>query len=250
MSDANNDMPLVTDLTGLGQVINSEVAKRTYADGLSPAVRQVGALTTDSIKTLRLFTAPLQLLAAYQDRFEKFCERVREKVPESEQCDAPPEIARPVMEAFASTSDDSLMMKMFEELMAKAIDKRESKKLSPVFPELIKSLSPLQALLITTLNRGDQYTDDLFNRTSNIIVQRVGANFRFEDYGGHEHHLTLVQDLEHKKLVTLMAQQQVPEGLYPSVKVPAGLDFYRMIIRLTMFGKWFTGTCAAQTSRG
>lgn len=122
MSDSEASKPPIGDLTGVGEVINSQVAKWTYQDGLSSSVRQVGALSTDTLKTLRLFTAPFQLLAAYQDRFELFCNRVRERVPESEQKDATPEIARPVMEAFASTSDDSTMMQMFEELMAKAID--------------------------------------------------------------------------------------------------------------------------------
>ncbi len=239
MDSTEESTPLVGDLTGAGKIINSQVAKWTYQDGLSPAVKQVGALTTDTLKALRLFTAPLQLLAAYQDRFEKFCERVRSRVPEAEQCDAAPEIARPVMEAFASTSDGGAMMSMFEELMAKAIDQREAKSLSPQFPEIIKTLSPLQALLISRLSLGDQFTDDLLDSKRNLIVQRIGANFAFEEFGGTDHHLTLVQDLEYKKLVTLLTNQEVPSGLYPQLQVPEGVKLQRMVIRLSMFGKWF-----------
>jgi hypothetical protein len=81
MADADDKKPLIGDLTGAGEIINSQVAEWMYKDGLSPAVKQVGALTTDALKSLRLFTAPLQLLAAYQDRFERFCDRVRERGP-------------------------------------------------------------------------------------------------------------------------------------------------------------------------
>jgi len=240
MSDGDGNKPLMGDLAGAGEIINSQVVQWTYKDGLSPAVKQVGALTTDTLKSLRLFTAPLQLLAAYQDRFEKFCDRVRERVPEAEQCDAAPEIARPVMEAFASTSDDSPMMSMFEELMARAIDKRKAKKLSPRFPEIVKSLSPLQALLLSRLRIAEQFTDDLRDLKQNTIVKRVGSNFDFHEFGGQDHHLTLIQDLQHRELVTILANQNVPDGLYPQFEIPKGLKLQRMRIRLTMFGVWFT----------
>jgi hypothetical protein len=242
MSDSEASKPPTGDLTGVGEVINSQVAKWTYQDGLSSSVKQVGALSTDTLKTLRLFAAPFQLLAAYQDRLELFCNRVRERVPESEQKDATPEIARPVMEAFASTSDNSTMMQMFEELMAKAIDKRESDRLSPEFPEIIRSLSPLEALLITRLRKAEQYTDDLFEPKKNLIVGRVGANFDFTEFGGQDLHLTLIQHLEKKNLVTILQNQPIPEGNYPNLKIADGLELKRMLVRLTMYGIWFANS--------
>jgi hypothetical protein len=239
MSDTEHSKPPTGDLAGFGEVINSQVAKWSYQDGLASSIKQVGALSTDTLKALRLFTAPLQLAAAYQDRFERFCDRVRVRVPESEQKDAPPEIARPVMEAFASTSDDSTIMQMFEELMAKAIDKRESDTLSPEFPEIIRSLSPLEALLITKLSKSEQYTDDLFEPKKNLIVRRVGSNFNFKEFGGQDLHLTLIQHLEKKNLVTILQNQPIPDGLYPNLEIADELKLKRMLVRLTMYGKWF-----------
>ena len=246
MSGSGKNKPSVGDLAGAGEIINSQVAKWTYKDGVSSSVKQVGALTTDTLKTLRLFTAPLQLLAAYQDRFEKFCDRVRDRVPEVEQCAAPPEIARPVMEAFASTSDDSPMMSMFEELMAKAIDKREANKLSPEFPEIIRSLSPMQALLLSRLKQEDQYTDVLRDPKINLIVNCVGASFDFDEFGGSDHHLTLVQSLAHKNLVAILPDHDVPDGTYSDIEVPKGFIFKRSLIRLTMYGKWFADAVTAR----
>ncbi|MEN6348464.1 MAG: Abi-alpha family protein [Syntrophomonas sp.] len=242
-NDASKGL-IIGDLTGAGQVINSEVAKQTYNDALSPTMRELGGLSVDTFKAFRLFTAPIQLMAAYQDRFRVFCDKVRNKVPEEHQREAPAEIGRPVMEAFASTSDDSPLMAMFEELMAKAIDKREADKLSPSFPEIIRTLSPLEAKLIAALKKMSQITDDIFKTDENLIVQRIYANFNFADFGDHAHHLTISQDLMEKKIVSINHNISIDATkLYPLLVIPAGCRLKRTKIDLTMFGKWFASAC-------
>lgn len=243
MTTDDSKGPIIGDLAGAGQIINSEVAKRTYEDALSPTMRELGGLSEDTFKAFRLFTAPIQLMAAYQDRFRAFCERVRNKVPEEQQQEAPAEIGRPVMEAFASTSDDSPLMSMFEELMAKAIDKREVNKLSPSFPEIIRSLSPLEAKLIAALKNKAQIMDDLFKLDENLIMQRVGTNFNFEDFGGGAHHLTIAQNLTEKKIVKLETANLDYTKFYPTLVIPSGHQLKRTTIQLTMFGRWFASTC-------
>lgn len=246
MTVPDNDSSGLTvgDLSGLGKVADSEIAKKTYDDGISPAMKQVGGLTEDTLKALRLFTAPIQLAAAYQDRFRGFCDRVREKVPEEFQCDAPPEVAKPVMEAFASTRDDSPLMEMFEELMSNAIDTRESEKLSPQFAGMISSLSPLQALLIADLASSPQVVDDIRDVSKMKIVQWVATNFDIERFGGTDHHLTITQDLAKKDLVARReGVNQNAATDHPNLKVPEGLNLYRTTIELTMRGKWFASAC-------
>jgi hypothetical protein len=250
MSNEDSKGPIIGDITGAGQIINSEVAKKTYDDALSPTMRELGGLSADTFKAFRLFTAPIQLMAAYQDRFRAFCEKVRNKVPEEQQREAPAEIGRPVMEAFASTSDDSPLMAMFEELMAKAIDKREADKLSPSFPEIIRKLSPLEAKLIAVLKKMPQITDDLFKADENLIVQRIYANFNFADYGDHAHHLTISQDLKEKNIVSINSNIKIDGSkLYPTLVIPAGLRLRRTKIELTMFGKWFASACVGNDSQ-
>ena len=242
-------MEIGGDLTGAGQLVNSEVVKRAYDDALSPVMIQLGGLSEDTLKSIRLFTAPLQLLAAYQDRFKAFCERVRDKVPEAVQQDAPPEIARPVMEAFASTSDNGPLMKMYEELMAKAIDKRESGKLSPEFPGIIKGLSPFEALLLNDLRDKEQYTDSCINLKTSLISAYVGVNFDPAKYGDINHHLTLIQMLKEKNLLLLVEGAAVDlRSLYPNFKVPDGEVLQRLTIRLSMYGRWFTSCCSPTLS--
>ena len=238
----NSEPPILGDLTGAGKVINSAVARKTYDDALSGTFKQLGGLSTDLVKSLRLFTAPLQLAAAYQDRFVDFCQRVRDKVPEAHQQDAAPEIAAPVMEAFTTTSEASPLMTMFEELMAKAIDSREADKLSPEFPAMVRSLSPLEARLLSSLTKDDQFTDDI--RDGNKITQNVGSNFDFSDFAGDAHHLTLILALKEKNLVNISVSQ-IPETeeLYPDIQIPEGHKLRRMTTQLSMLGRWFTDAC-------
>ena len=235
--------PSIGDLAGAGQIINSEVAKRSYDDALSPVLREVGHLSRDTLKAFRLFTAPLQLAAAYQDRFAGFCERVRARVPEEKQQEAPPEIAAPVMKAFATTSDNSPLMSMFEELMAKAIDKSEADKLSPQFPDVIKSLSPHQAKMIKSLAAGQHLTDVLMKQDEALIVQQLGVNYPLNEFGGLDHHLTMSQDLEKKNLVTLLRLPIDKDKHYPKIEIPAGVVLTQMVTRLSLYGKWFAAAC-------
>ena len=228
----------ISDLAGIGKMIDSEIAKETYKDGVSPAMKELGELTQDTVKTLRLFTAPVQLLAAYQDRFKGFCDRVRTKVPEEYQQSATANIAKPVMEAFAFTEDDSPLMPMFEELMSKAIDSREASKLNPIFPELIKNLTPIQAKLIKSLKATDQITDDVIKMDENRIVRRLESNFSFDDFSGQDHHLTIVQDLANKNIVTIN-----PSDKYSDLELEEGMVVRRTRINLSMFGKWFADAC-------
>lgn len=243
MTNGDSKGPIIGDLIGAGQIINSDVVKQTYDDALSPTMRELGDVSVDTLKAFRLFTAPIQLMAAYQDRFRDFCDRVRNKVPEDQQREAPAEIARPVMEAFTSTSDDSPLMSMFEELMAKAIDKREANKLSPSFPQIIRNLSPLEAKLIAALKKRPQTTDDLYKADINMIVQRIHANFKFTDFGGSEHHLTIAQSLLDKKIVNIRSSNINKGTSHPSLEISNGQKLKRTTIELTMFGRWFAAAC-------
>lgn len=244
MQAANNTNKEITDLAGVGKIIDSDIAKESYKDAVSPAMKEIGGLAEDAVKTFRLFSAPIQLLGAYQDRFGDFCDRVRNKVPEEFQQSATANIAKPVMEAFAFTEDDSPLMSMFEELMSKAIDKREAAKLNPLFPEIIKNLSPFQAKLIKALITSDQITDDIIKKDENLIVRRLHANFSFNDYGDQSHHLTLVQDLQNKNIVQMYPNFRIdPPNKYSKIELEAGHVIRRTKINLTMFGKWFAKSC-------
>jgi hypothetical protein len=66
----------------LSEILDSKTVEKVYDDGLSGPVSETGNALTDVVKTARLFTAPFQIAAAYQDRLRAWILRVVQKVPE------------------------------------------------------------------------------------------------------------------------------------------------------------------------
>jgi hypothetical protein len=49
----------------LANILGADSVKKVYEDGLSESVQEIGKISTDFIKAVRLFTAPIQYLGAY-----------------------------------------------------------------------------------------------------------------------------------------------------------------------------------------
>lgn len=151
------------DLTGLGKALDSEVAKRSYDDAVSPGAKELGQATADILKGLRLFTAPFQMMGSWQDRLTARLDRVRQSVPEERQVECPANIAGPAIEALRFEEDDSICGRMFEELLAKAIDKETQGIIHPAFPKIIASMSPEEAHALVAYAR-HSINESLFYR--------------------------------------------------------------------------------------
>ncbi len=82
----------------VAKIIESEVAKQIYQNGLSGSVSEIGKIGTDVLKTIRLFTLPIQALAKVQDKVEKILENAGNKVPENRRQPAPPQLVGPIIE--------------------------------------------------------------------------------------------------------------------------------------------------------
>jgi hypothetical protein len=137
------------DLAGLGKVADSKLANKLYDDAASPAIRELGDAAGDVIKTLRLFTAPFQLAATAQDRFKKWLEQAREKVPEERQVPAESSIAGPVLQSMLFLEEDNPLAEMFVNLLSKAIDKDTKGRVHPGYVRVLDHLSPDEAVLLT-----------------------------------------------------------------------------------------------------
>jgi hypothetical protein len=72
--------------------------EQAYRDVAQGPAKEVGKVLTDVIKTGRLILAPLQILAAFQDRFERYAKRIADKVPEDRRIEVRPMISGPVLE--------------------------------------------------------------------------------------------------------------------------------------------------------
>ena len=65
--------------SGLATEFAKELARKlpveaAYQEVVSPAAKQTGQLVADIVKTIQLALAPIQFLAAYQDRLRGFIE--------------------------------------------------------------------------------------------------------------------------------------------------------------------------------
>jgi hypothetical protein len=107
----------------LEEIAKALPIKEIYQDAAQPAVKQVGQALEKTIKTARFVLAPVEYIAAQHVRWERYLERISEKVPEENLIEADPQIAGPVFENLRYAKENSLIAEMFLNLLARAIDK-------------------------------------------------------------------------------------------------------------------------------
>lgn len=139
------------DITGLGKLAESKLANSIYDDAASPAAREIGSAAADLLKTMRLFTAPFQLAAVAQDRFRRWLDEVRDRVPPERQVEAPPTIAGPALRAMQFMEEDNPLARMFVSLLSQAIDRDHQSGVHPAFVKVLEQISPDEALLLSKL---------------------------------------------------------------------------------------------------
>ncbi|HEX8376239.1 MAG TPA: Abi-alpha family protein, partial [Pedobacter sp.] len=142
------------DLEKIANIFGAETVKKIYDDGLSKSVQQLGDTSADIIKALRLFTAPFQLLATYQERLTRHLNKVAEAVPEEKQIEAPPSISGPIIERLKYLEDGNPMTSLFLNLLTRAIDKDRINEAHPGFIHVIDQLSSDEATLLFHLSKG------------------------------------------------------------------------------------------------
>ena len=163
------------DLEQLGKLIPKEAIGRLYDDMLSGLAKELGKLGADAAKVARLLLAPLQVLAAFQDRFENMVKRIAERVPETRRVSPPAELLGPALHHMRYLEDNSALWSMYEEVLTKSIDREGNTVIHPSFTHLISQLSRDEAWVLYRLKeRPFNVTDHLdYNRASNRFSNRV-----------------------------------------------------------------------------
>lgn len=136
------------DLVGIGKVADSKLANKVYDDAGASAAKELGELATDVTKTLRLFTAPFQLAALAQDRFQVWLNEARNRVKKERQIEAPAQIAGPALRAMLFLELDNPLASLFINLLSKAIDKDSIEEVHPSFVFVLEQISADEALLL------------------------------------------------------------------------------------------------------
>lgn len=147
-------MPVMDDspLDVAAKIIDSKTAQKFYKDTIQPAAKQAGEIGQDVLKTFHLFLAPIQLLAAAQDRFRRILDKVRGEVPPERQTEAPASIAGPVLMNLRFIEDENPLHELYLNLLTRAIDKDRQKEAHPGFIKIIEQMSPDEVRTFHDLN--------------------------------------------------------------------------------------------------
>jgi hypothetical protein len=136
-------------------ILGQDTVKKIYEDGLSPAVQEGGKALADVVKGLRLFTAPFQLMGAYQDRLVKYLDKVREGVAEEKQIQAPAFISGPIIEKLKYLEEENYLTDLYLNLLSRAINKERINEAHPAFLHIIDQLSPDEAHILYLTKEND-----------------------------------------------------------------------------------------------
>lgn len=121
---------------------------KIYDDLAQPAVHEIGEMLHNTTKVARFLWAPIDYLAKQQDRFQNYLKRISEKVEEDNLIETSPRIVGEVFEALKYSEQQSILTELFLNLLARSIDKKTQDKCHPAFPNIIKQLSPDEAVIL------------------------------------------------------------------------------------------------------
>jgi hypothetical protein len=233
------------EIKGISEILDSKTAQKVYDDGLKSSVSETGSAITDLVKTARIFTAPIQIAAAYQDRLAAWIDRTIRKVPEERLVKAPARIAGPIFEELRYLEDGDVITEMFLSLLTKAIDKEEQKFAHPGFVKIIGHLSPDEALILSCLKKRtyDEHYESLYDPEKNIFHSKEIILQEFEKgdliypenfyvYTSHLTSLDLVRFNIYNQTPTWDEQKGVQKGEIGKAK-----------LELTEFGSMFVSAC-------
>ncbi len=147
------------DLEKLANIFGQDTVKKIYEDAASQPVQESSKALTDLIKAARLFTAPIQLLAAYQDRLSKFFDKVRGSVKEENQIEAPASISGPIIDRLKYLEDENYLTELYLNLLSRAIDKERVQEAHPAFYHIIDQLSADEAMILYIIKQEPIYYD-------------------------------------------------------------------------------------------
>ncbi|MBD1365279.1 DUF4393 domain-containing protein [Mucilaginibacter sp. ZT4R22] len=238
----------MADLEKLANVLGAETIKRIYEDGFSGSVQEAGKMLTDLMKSLRLFTLPLQLSASYQDRITKYLDKARLAVPEKNQIQAPASLSGPIIERFKYLEESNYLTSLYINLLSRSIDKERVNEAHPAFFHIIDQLSPDEAYSLFKLKGGKVKVathSDLDHQENKFINYRIiSSEFSLSELTFPENFQMYFAHLESLNLIKWpILHTEFPRN---ELNIQTGIIEHGEI-ELTTFGKLFVKACIPET---
>lgn len=179
MSDENKIRDAADAIKGIVEAVP------VYQDVVQPAAKEVGTALQTVAKTLHILLSPVSGLVWGYDKIKDFVSQsVAEKLRQIpvEQLRSPePHIAGPALEALKYTGYQEELRQMYANLLATTIDTETAITAHPAFVEIIRQLSPDEALVmkyISTCHSIPKIDVRIKNKNSNIGNWKI-RNFSF-----------------------------------------------------------------------
>lgn len=231
------------DLAGLGSIINSKVAENLYQDSASGALQEVGKIGSDLAKTARLFLAPLQIAATFQNRLEKYLKTLESRIPEEYRIEVRPQISGPALESMRYLDETDVLWNMFCELLSKSADSRSVQYAHPSFVHILQQLTRDEVYLLTKLREKpflQVATMDLNPTKQNFINKKIkNTTIPLDELHNAASFEIYYSHLESLSLISWPVTKQDP---IVSQGVQTGLTEFSTL-QLTEFGELFIDAC-------
>jgi len=228
-------------INDFANLLGAETIKKIYEDGLSDPTKEVGKILTDFVKTLRLFSAPFQLAANWQDRLQKNLKEVSDRVPADKQIIGQATFVGPLIEQLRFVDEGNYLKKYYLNLLEKAINKDLVSMAHPAFPTIVCQLSPDETLLLEKLKVEDILMTKEYNRDNkrNSVDEVVTkSNFNLEELSFPDLRGMYLDHLQFLDLIRI--KSEVPETL-----IPGKLRFRRTNrFHLSKLGQLFMEACS------
>ena len=153
------------------QVLNSPIGEKVYKDLLSLPLTEVSELITDMVKFIHL---PVQHgLNLLRNRLQVSIEKVRKE----DRVRPLLSISVPIIEKLSYIEEGNILVTLFQNLLARAMDKTRNSEAHPAFIFTINQLSPDEALLLYEL----KFNKFKFTRLADLDKRNKFYNHRMEN---------------------------------------------------------------------
>lgn len=226
-------------------IINSKVVDKAYNDLGSPVLKELGSWGVNIVKAVRLTAFPIDLLAYGRDKLDRFLIKSLSEVQIEDRVKPQLEIVGPIIEGIKYENEDTILYNMFSKLMSSSIDKNNNFKSHPAFANIIKQLSPDEAVIMYYLNKKSylikQYSKYDYNKNMFFATKTLENNFPLDKLLYPENFFMYMNHINSLHLAGIWQdgrqEADFKEGKQIGVYIYSKTD-------LTEFGKMFVSACA------
>jgi hypothetical protein len=227
-------------------IIKKIPVDKVYDDALSPAMKQIGLALGKTVKASRFILAPIDYIATYHDRWERYLEKIAERVDEKNLTPGHPQIVIPVLEGLILSYENTLLSEFFINLLANSVDKTKQDLVHPAFPKIIQQLSHDEAVILYFLKKKPyllkQQMD--FNHIKNLFFNKrnIENDFPLDNLQFPEHFFVYMDHL-HSLNIAGVWQIGNQEAIMDKDRNEQVGVFINSNIALTQFGELFVKSC-------